>query len=75
VKAFVGCVGVDTLGKRLRGITIACIGPVTAQTAEEFGLRVDVMPEEHTIAGLVEALASTTTTVGHGPSLRRLVQR
>jgi uroporphyrinogen III methyltransferase/synthase len=72
VKAFVGCVGVDTLGERLRGITVACIGPVTAQTAEEFGLRVDVMPEEHTIAGLVEALARSLSRNSDGDRLESL---
>ncbi|MBI4302176.1 MAG: uroporphyrinogen-III synthase, partial [Chloroflexi bacterium] len=36
--------------------TIACIGPVTAETARKLGLRVDVVAKEHTIAGLVEAL-------------------
>jgi uroporphyrinogen III methyltransferase/synthase len=56
VRAFVARLGVDGAGDRLSGVTVACIGPVTAQTAEEFGLRVDVMPEEHTIEGLVAAL-------------------
>ena len=36
--------------------TIACIGPVTAATAKELGLRVDVQATEYTIPGLVEAL-------------------
>jgi len=35
---------------------IACIGPVTAATAKELGLRVDVEPAEATIPALVEAL-------------------
>ena len=35
---------------------IACIGPVTAETAKELGLHVDVVAQEHTIPGLVEAL-------------------
>ncbi|MEE9276796.1 MAG: uroporphyrinogen-III C-methyltransferase [Dehalococcoidia bacterium] len=35
---------------------IACIGPVTAQTAREAGLRVDLVSEVHTIPGLVSAL-------------------
>jgi uroporphyrinogen III methyltransferase/synthase len=35
---------------------VACIGPVTAQTAEEQGLKVDVVAAEHTIEGLVSAL-------------------
>jgi uroporphyrinogen III methyltransferase/synthase len=37
---------------------VACIGPVTARTAEELGIRVDVVAREHTIAGLVEAIVT-----------------
>jgi uroporphyrinogen III methyltransferase / synthase len=40
----------------LVGAVIACIGPVTAQTARELGLRVDVVAPVHTIDGLVDAL-------------------
>jgi uroporphyrinogen-III synthase len=35
---------------------VACIGPVTAATARELGLRVDVVAGEYTIDGLLEAL-------------------
>jgi uroporphyrinogen III methyltransferase/synthase len=37
---------------------IACIGPVTAQTARELGLSVDVVAPDHTLEGLVAALVS-----------------
>ncbi len=37
---------------------IACIGPVTAATARELGLRVDLEASEHTVEGLVDALTS-----------------
>jgi uroporphyrinogen III methyltransferase / synthase len=40
----------------LGSIVIACIGPVTAETAREVGLRVDVIAEQFTVPGLVEAL-------------------
>jgi uroporphyrinogen III methyltransferase/synthase len=39
------------------GSTVACIGPVTACTARELGLRVDVVAEDYTLDGLVAALA------------------
>jgi uroporphyrinogen III methyltransferase/synthase len=39
---------------------VACIGPITAQTARELGLRVDVEAAEHTVEGLVEALKVMT---------------
>jgi len=35
---------------------IACIGPITAQTARELGLPVDVEAAEHTVEGLVAAV-------------------
>lgn len=35
---------------------IACIGPITAETARELGLTVDVMAAEYTVEGLVAAL-------------------
>lgn len=42
----------------LRDTLVACIGPVTATTARELGLRVDVVAREHSIPGLVEALVA-----------------
>lgn len=44
---------------------VACIGPITAATARQRGLRVDVEASEHTIEGLLEALCrhwSSTST-------------
>jgi len=35
---------------------IACIGPITARTAREHGLRVDVVAADYTISGLMRAL-------------------
>ena len=35
---------------------IACIGPITSQTARGCGLKVHIEAQEYTIAGLVEAL-------------------
>lgn len=40
-------------------LTVACIGPVTARTARERGVRVDVVPTEYTIDGLLEALGNS----------------
>ena len=40
---------------------VACIGPVTAGTARRLGLHVDVEAAEHTIDGLVAALADHFT--------------
>lgn len=38
---------------------IACIGPVTAATARELGLQVDVVAQEYTINGLLESIISS----------------
>ena len=41
---------------------IACIGPVTAGTAHELGLRVDIEAGEHTVDGLAESLVQHFST-------------
>jgi len=40
----------------IEGVTVACIGPITAETAEKNGLHVDICAEKYTIDGLVEAI-------------------
>ena len=42
---------VGIAGKPHARTVVACIGPQTAATAREFGLRVDVQPETATVAG------------------------
>jgi uroporphyrinogen III methyltransferase/synthase len=56
---------VGIAGKPHATTVVACIGPATAKTAEEHGLRVDVLCEEPTRAALAEALAA------HGEMLRQ----
>ncbi len=45
---------VDLLGPA----RVACIGPETARVAMEAGLRVDILPDEHTIPALAAAIAA-----------------
>lgn len=40
----------------LSGITIACIGPTTAQAARELGLQIDLVPETPGVEGMLNAL-------------------
>lgn len=40
----------------LADATIACIGPITQKTAEEMGIRVDVIPRDYTTSGLTQAI-------------------
>jgi len=49
-EAFLHQVGVSARPK------IACIGPITSQTARECGLKVHIEAQEYTIAGLIEAM-------------------
>ena len=44
------------VGQLPAGIQVACVGPVTAETARAAGLPVDIIAEEYTTRGLVEAL-------------------
>jgi len=55
---------VGIAGKPHTRTLVACIGPKTAETAREFGLRVDVQPEAALAPALVDALA------GHAARLR-----
>src|SRR4051794_18755509 len=48
---------VGIAGKPHARTVVAVIGPATAATAQEFGLRVDVQPETAAVAPLVDALA------------------
>lgn len=45
------------LGKVLAGVTIACIGDVTAATAREHGLKTDIQATQSTVKDLAKAIA------------------
>ncbi|HET6369908.1 MAG TPA: uroporphyrinogen-III C-methyltransferase [Nitrospiria bacterium] len=55
---FAELLGSNDLSKRLEGIPIGAIGPVTARTVEDLGLRCAVVANEHTMEGLARALVS-----------------
>jgi len=59
VRNFVELLGAGETARLVRNgrPTVACIGPVTAETARELGLRVDVVPVRYTAAALADALA------------------
>jgi uroporphyrinogen III methyltransferase/synthase len=48
--------GLNTLAGLLAGVRVACIGPVTAATARQYGLTDVLQPETYTAAALVESL-------------------
>ena len=45
------------LDKILSGVTIACIGDVTAATAGEHGLKTDIQPAQFTVKDLAKSIA------------------
>jgi uroporphyrinogen-III synthase len=54
---------VPDAAQALRDKTVAAIGPITAQTAREAGIRVDVVPDAFTVEGLLQALAATAAAI------------
>ncbi|HVG19425.1 MAG TPA: uroporphyrinogen-III synthase, partial [Blastocatellia bacterium] len=52
-------VGVDDLSTLLRDTLVACIGPVTAATARDYGLTNIVQPDVYNATALVEAIVKT----------------
>jgi len=46
----------ENLLEEIKKTRIACIGPITAETAKKAGLNVDIMPQEYTVASLIEAI-------------------
>lgn len=56
VTNFVKIIGEENAPKIARKAKIACIGPVTAETARKLGFVVHITAEEYTISGLINAL-------------------
>ena len=56
VNHFAELLKAEDLKNVLRGIAIACIGPITAKSAKNWGLRIHIQPEQFTIPGLTQAI-------------------
>jgi uroporphyrinogen III methyltransferase/synthase len=48
----------DQFDSLLAGVSVASIGPITADTARSLGLTVDIVAEKYTIEGLCEAIVA-----------------
>lgn len=64
VSNFVNTIGWQNVGKISQQTKIACIGPVTADTAAQHGFKVDIIAKCYTIDGLVEALLEASRAQG-----------
>jgi uroporphyrinogen III methyltransferase / synthase len=56
VKNFVQIFGAEQAQDLLNATTVASIGPVTAEAAEQYGIKTAIMPKEYTIPALVDAI-------------------
>jgi len=58
VRSFCALFGGAELPRLLRGVTVACIGPITRATAESRGLATQIVPEDYTIPALARAIVT-----------------
>jgi uroporphyrinogen III methyltransferase/synthase len=58
VRNFVKTLGAEPAADLLRAIDVASIGPVTAEAAQQLGIRTTIMPATYTIPALVEAIVA-----------------
>jgi len=56
VENFVRAFGEEDAARLLSRTRVACIGPITADTARKYGIGVDVEAGEYTIPGLIDAV-------------------
>jgi uroporphyrinogen III methyltransferase / synthase len=59
---FVDMFGPDEARRLLQGVAVACIGPITARTVEDYGLAVQILPKDSTIPSLAQAIVEHFTT-------------
>jgi uroporphyrinogen III methyltransferase/synthase len=68
VSNFVESLGAERTPELMRGVTVACIGPITADTARELDLEPRIVADEFTVEGLVDALTQSMTGQGSTPN-------
>lgn len=57
VKNFLELTG-EKLLPAIKKVKIVCIGPITAKTARDAGLTVEIIPDQYTVSSLVDAIES-----------------
>lgn len=57
VRNFIEFLGAEEYKILLKGVKIACISPVTADSARKYGIEADIVPERYTVEELAEAIA------------------
>ncbi len=56
VKNFVQIFGAEQAADLLNATKVASIGPVTAEAAEQYGIKTAIMPKQYTVPALVDAI-------------------
>ncbi len=56
LRNFIEIIGEERMRSWLKARVIACIGPITAGTAREFGLKVNIMPKRYTFPDLAVSM-------------------
>jgi uroporphyrinogen III methyltransferase / synthase len=59
VTNFVEAIGRESLADALRNVVVACIGPITAETARNLGIEPTIVSDEFTIPGIVDSLVAS----------------
>ena len=68
VRNFLDAVGEDVVRQARASFKVACIGPVTAQTARELGLQPDAVASAAAVESLVEAIEGQAATTEMNPT-------
>jgi uroporphyrinogen III methyltransferase / synthase len=55
----------EKLLPEIKKTRIACIGPITAKTARDAGLKVEIMPEQYTVSSLMDAIEKFYQHLSH----------
>ncbi|MFA5072379.1 MAG: uroporphyrinogen-III synthase [Nitrospirota bacterium] len=61
VRNFIEMIGQKEYTTLLSGVVIACMGPITAKIAQDYGLKTDIMPADSTIPAFANAIADFFT--------------
>lgn len=56
VTNFINMFNKEEISGLVNGVAIACIGPITAETAEKNGLKASIIPENYTIEAFTDAI-------------------
>jgi uroporphyrinogen III methyltransferase/synthase len=63
VSSFLEALETEDVKGLMEGVGVACIGPITAQTAEQSGLTVDIIPSRYTIPSLADSIVAHYTSL------------